>query len=508
MFPGCFLNPTRSSILAALLAWPGLAAAGPAPGLDDLVRTALAQNLDLQSASLEAERAQGGLQAASGLFDPQLGSQLEWNQLDQNLVNSAGQPVTGTDGYRKLGLTLSGYTPWSTQYSVAADSIRRNESRDLVLGDPYDYQQFQNFPVEWDNLVKVGITQPLLKGWGSRVASAPVAKARLQVSAAQDRIRQQADRLVADVEQSYAALELAAWQERSGQASLDRAQRLARRDQERQALELATRLDALASEQAVEKRKASLAQAAQAREDAQTRLLRLVYGSGAGTAMGQVHVVLPEAAGAVPGVPDLGDEAACAERAVQQRRNLRAGQEDLEAMRQDLEVARDNLRPTLSFRAGYTLQANRNESSRLTIGNRPFDQAGQGWTVGLVLGVPLFNRAARGAVTQVQVDVRRQELSLQALEQDVRAGVRLALGAIQAARDSLGFALRAQDLARLHYEGEVERMELGLTDSFRVTQVEEELANAELATAQARYDLAKALSVFRFTMGESAQPYL
>lgn len=78
----------------------------------------------------------------------------------------------------------------------------------------------------------------------------------------------------------------------------------------------------------------------------------------------------------------------------------------------------------------------------------------------------------------------------------------------QHAQERLGFADTARALSRRHYDGELERMELGLSDAFRVTQVEEELATAELAAAQARFDLAKAVSAFHFAMGESALPYL
>ena len=69
-------------------------------------------------------------------------------------------------------------------------------------------------------------------------------------------------------------------------------------------------------------------------------------------------------------------------------------------------------------------------------------------------------------------------------------------------------AERVLGLSQRHFEGESERLELGLSDAFRVTQVEEELAQADLAMAVARFQVELAVSGLRFAMGESARRYL
>jgi len=491
--------------LAVLVCTTRLAAGGPGPGLDELIRSALANNLDLQGARLAPESARGDLGQAEGRFDPQLTLGPEVNRNNEVLINSLSVAGQGVFGYDKYGLSLAGATPWSTQYRLDAQAMRRTESRVLLGGAPADPLQYQAYPTEWDSSVQLGLTQPLLRGFGATLAGAPVARARLVLTAAEARARQQADQLVASVEQGYAALELAAWQERAGAASLERTLKLYQRNQERQALGLIAQVDLLAVDRAVQNRRAGLAAARQARQEAEASLRSLVFGAKAADA--EPVRVAEDPPAAVP-VPDLPGLAECERRAVDQRHNLAASREDLEALRLDLQVARDGLRPSLTFTGAYTIKGARNEADRLTAGGRPNDQGIRGWTVGLSLGVPLFNRAARGAAQKAAVQVRQQELTLQSLEQDIRTSVRTAYAAIGSARERLGFAEQAEDLGRRHYDAEVERLELGLSDVFRVTQVEEELAAAEVATAQARSDLIKAVSIFQFAMGASAQPYL
>ncbi|HEX4047010.1 MAG TPA: TolC family protein, partial [Elusimicrobiota bacterium] len=57
------------------------------------------------------------------------------------------------------------------------------------------------------------------------------------------------------------------------------------------------------------------------------------------------------------------------------------------------------------------------------------------------------------------------------------------------------------------FEGERRRLDLGLSDSFRLLQVEQDLTQARLDLANAHLALSQALTGYRLAIGEIAADY-
>lgn len=487
----------KKSMLLLVLALP-LSGQAPAGSLEELVGAALGHNLGLETIRLATQAANADLGTAEGTFDPQVTVASQWTRNQETAVLTDASRSLGTSGSDSYTAGLAGATPWSTQYSLGLQTQSSLENPVV----------FQSYPSAWNSSVVLGFQQPLLRGRGPAVAGAPVLRARYALSAAEFQALEQADQTVAAVEQAFAAYEWAGAQERLSEGALQRA--LAARDKNRHlnALGLMARIDLVTAENTVATRRSNLLGARQSRQDAGDALLAMVYGATAGPAL-QAGLPLEVPAAAQlrdPGpLPDL---ASCETLALAQRRVVGANRQDLAALQVDQRVARDSLKPALALTGSYAVQGLRTGTARLAAGPRPGDEGLQGWTVGLSLAVPVFNRTARAAATRAAVLVRQQELQLQQVELTVRTDVRKAYRAIGASRERLALDEQAEELSRSRFEGEYQRLDLGLTDFFRVNQVEEELAVAELDTAQARYELEVAVSAFHLAEGNSAGAYL
>lgn len=124
----------------------------------------------------------------------------------------------------------------------------------------------------------------------------------------------------------------------------------------------------------------------------------------------------------------------------------------------------------------------------------------------------------QSSVLGQQVPGNTHELSL-TLTQPLLRGFGLATAPIHAAeqgiagveghyqqrrneRERLALQREATRLARLQYEGERERLRLGVTDLFRVLQFEDAVGNAELAELAASLDSASAVARYTAAIGQ------
>jgi outer membrane protein TolC len=99
-------------------------------------------------------------------------------------------------------------------------------------------------------------------------------------------------------------------------------------------------------------------------------------------------------------------------------------------------------------------------------------------------------------------------LDLVARENSVRQEVRRAIRAINASRERLVAAEQAADLARRQLKAEEKRLELGIGDSFRILETEENTAQAEVVAVRVRFALTRAITSYNLALGRIAKQYL
>lgn len=475
--------------------------------LEGLVEVALRQNLTLRGERIQADIVAAEVQAARSTFDP-------FFELKPNYTNGSGEvftteslevnPVppptaivseprllTGSEDTTALSTTLSGTLPFSTQYSA---SLSTNLSSQF--GVPSDA-----------STLSLAVTQPLLKGRGSGIAGAGVERARFSSEAQFQTFRRQVNLLIADVETAYWNLGSAEAVEQVAISSLQRSREVLSRNQRLRQLELVADVDVVTSQQAVATRETQLTEATLQRRNATETLIFLVFGEGAAdqlVARGlRIRTEPPP-----DEIPDLPTIETLENQALGGRHDVRAAQLDLLGVRVSERVAHNAKLPELNLVGSY---------SALTTGADGLDLFGartsgetqfSGFGAAVTLTYNLRNNAAAAAWAQALLDVKQQRVTISSVENAIRSEVRLAARTIAETSEKLRQAQNALDLSNQQYSSGQQQLQLGLIDSFRLLQMEEDVASASVVAVQTRYELRLAITAYDLAVGSLDEKYL
>lgn len=473
-------------------------------GLATLVREAIARNLSIEQERLSPAIAAANIQAAKGTFDPRIefGPQLGRNS--QSAVTTAGSPAAGSQWASTLTGGAGGLLPYSaasvvgnlptgTQYGASFRSQRL--SQDSLIS--------QRNPVEVNSSLTISVAHPLLRGAGTSISRGEIRAAEIGERAIRAGFGRFTEETIGQVEQAYWSLALARGLEASAQESLRRAVTLLERNEELRRLELATDVDVLSGRQGVAARRESVVAARARREDFADALVFLVYGREAVAHLADVVAVetapLPESA-SISALDEVESEALGA------RRDLAAARLQVDRSRVNLEVARSGLRSGLYLTGSYSATTQQADSLRLFgVDGQGFASAG--WTAGLQYTLPVGNNLAKAVFLQASHTEQQRNVAVVAVENQIRADVRASIRAIQAGEERVALATEALSLAVAQYDAENERLRLGLSDTFRLLQFDETVAQAQIQQLQARFSLAQALVAYDLARGYSAAKY-
>jgi outer membrane protein len=106
------------------------------------------------------------------------------------------------------------------------------------------------------------------------------------------------------------------------------------------------------------------------------------------------------------------------------------------------------------------------------------DTDSDGWQVGLVLRYPIQNREARARATGASLALEQGRTELENLLLTVRTEVRTAARAVQTAAQQIDSARKSRELAERNLDAEQKRYENGLSTSFQVLEIQEDLSQA------------------------------
>jgi len=446
---------------------------GEPVGLEELLAVAVERNLGLETSRVIRDLARAGLTVEEGLFDPAL--TLGWGtEMDRDLAGRGGDYIA------RLSQTL----PWGTGVDLNLQGLREPSAAGdgSSVGTGYS----------------LSVRQPLLEGFGTRNAELRAARA-LEEAAALD-LRRSRNSLAAAVEMAYWALAETEAVQAVLQRSLEIAEALLFRNQQLAERQLLTQVDVITARSGVALRRAGFISAQRARLDAAESLVFLVWGDGASQHLSQVGGPAKTSAGTSDETPSLSTGLAEDElRALDGREDVEAARVRVRSAEEILRAARRGVLPSLDFEGSLFSRSigGGYGSSLEVLGGSP------SWSFGLSLSQPLFNRRDRGLAMEATLvtELRRLELSL--VVNSVRLEVRGARRGVEAGRNRLEAAADAASSARAQLEAERQRLDLGLGDSFRLLQVEENAAQAEMEWVRARSDLARAATRYRLALGEA-----
>ena len=430
--------------------------------LDELIRIALSQNLTLLTAVAEAQSVRSGVRGVRSPFDPIVGVSTASNQ-------------------RNYGAQVSGVLPTGALYrgSLAWANL------------PGQLQQ--------QNTLLASVDQPLLRGMGFSSLWNSIRATDQAAAAADFRLARVRVEVVASVQRSYAQLIESHQQEAVAARSLSRARDLESAYTELRRLDRITEIDLITAQLGATSRRATYLSTRQRRAAAQDQLVVVVYGARASTRFASDAVVLMPQDSVAP--PDVGLALEVAiERAL-------AGREDVEAARRDVAQARlleraagNALLPSLDLSA--TLSRTQLNTTNSLGGTTLRETTGPlKASIGFTLSRSIVNAASRADRERAAALSELVSVGLADAENQVRLEVRAAYRDIEVGREIVQLAAASSTFARRQYAGERERLDLGLTDIFRVLQFDEQVSKVEQSEATARSALAAAYIRLQAALG-------
>jgi outer membrane protein TolC len=481
-----------------LLSFGRVAGQGEPPprimSLQEAAEIALQGALTIRAAQQSVRVAEGSAQLSRGTFDPLLAFSPTITSAEALFSLDSVPDLSGTQSGLGLTASLTGNTPISTRYSILLGTTQRAESPLLT----------QAFGSEFDNTLSFTLTQPVFRGFGAAAGLNQQRAAEASLSATRERYNRQVEETLATVEVLYFALARREQEQAAARESLARAEQILSDNIELRALGRISRLDSLTSESGAASRRSQVTTTIRNRENAADGLIALIYGERAPE---QLETLGPSLRttydeGTVSlGVPELPTVDSLTLIALQRRPDVLAARYDVAQHEWLLGNSRNAVLPQLDLSGTFTALGQNTPNAFDFQGGRTGAFRSEGWSAGLTFSWPILNRTAKGAVEQSRGLTRQSELFLVLTENDVRTQVRAAHRGVRLGAQASGEAADAYRLTLEQYAGEQERKRLGLTDSFRLLQVEEQVTAGALDFVAARFALYASITTYKLAIG-------
>ncbi len=453
--------------------------------LSECVMLALENNEDILITAYEPRKSGADVFAAHGEFDPQLGADANYTRSSQEAPADVATfgGITALETYRTASsVTLGGLLHWGTNYNVSVNLDKEQTT-------------FTQFRKEWSGGVSLSVTQPLLRGRGKGVNLARIRMADHARSMAEEQLMSTVMTTIADVVKAYWDVVAAQETVRVREESVANAERLYEVNRKRLEIGTAASIDVLQAEAGVAQRQGDLVSARSALRDAEDRLKQLLN-LREGALLSRVGIMPVDEPELFE--PEL-DEQESVSLALDNRPEVRTAQLETETSALETRTARDELQPRLDA-TGSVFSGGRDEQWD-GVFDGAMDRSDHSYSIGVSGSVPIGNRAGRGNYQRSRLNQRQAEDRLRQTKHELMLNVRLALRGVETARAMVESARRTSRLQETNVEAEERRLELGVTTSYQVLQVQEDLTNAQVQEVQALVNFEQALTDLRLAEG-------
>ena len=453
--------------------------------LEECIRRALDSNLDIQIMSLSPMKSAADIMAARGEFDPRGTGSIMYTRSQQQASSQTVVfgGITSIEDYRTRGQAgIGGRLPWGTQYDLSL-LVEREENT------------FNFFIEEWSGGLTVSLTQPLLRGRGRRVNLARVRMAQNSEEAAEYQLKLQVMSSLAEVIKAYWDLVGATEERRVRQSSMTNAERLLALNEKRLEIGTGAAIDVVQARAGLAARQSDVITAMGAVSDATNRL-RTLLNVRPGELLQERRIIPVDRP--YPDPVDIDVDTSMA-RALEMRPELQSGQLAIENAQINKAVARNDLLPQLDV-GGTVFQGGRGpDKDDVFTGIR--ERRDDSYSVNIQGSVPIGNRTARGQFQRSRIEESEAERQLEKTRQDIMLTVRTALTSIETNQTLVESSRQSRTLQEVNVAAEEKRLELGLTSSYMVLDIQDDLTAAQSQEVQAVINLEKAFVDLRLAEG-------
>ncbi len=426
--------------------------------LQDCFALALVNNLELEIARTAPLLALADLRIARGAFDPVFSIDATYEEnsrlLDGNglFENRVLAPRAQSETYRAA---MSGLLPTGTRWEIFGQSAREES--------PSSSEAF-------DTSLSLELTQPLLRGAGTDATLSEIRIARREEAAAFETLKARVAQLLVDVTAAYYELAFARMDYAAREDSLQLASQLLADNESRLQVGTMSPLDVTQARSELAARRQELIASELAIIEAENALRRLIYRDVAA----RLDTALYAASTPPPGPITFNAQVIAA--AYSARPELRAAAERLEQGRLRLRTAKNQFLPRVDLRFSASANGEGASLGPSVLGSREITDPS--WAVGVRVEVPWGFSAERGRRDRAAIELRRLELEFEVLRQDVAVEVSNAAGAVRVNEKRYAASLEAVRFARESLAAEYEKLRVGRSTTFLVTQLQRDLAVA------------------------------
>ncbi|MDZ4340616.1 MAG: TolC family protein [candidate division NC10 bacterium] len=440
----------------------------PTPGqvlvlsLQESILLGLKNNLDIAIEGFNPKIRDADVTAAKAVFDPTAFAEIFYSTstlqnrsgLATNVVNE-NKDVDAAVGIRQQ-------LPTGADYEVRYGT-NRNDTNTSFL---------QVLNPAYTNDLTLTLSQPLLKNFGVDVNRTAIKIAQNEREISGDQFRQRIMEVTTQVQRSYWDLVFALENLKVQERSLRLARELADLNRARVRAGVAAKVEVTQAEAEVAARETDVIVAEKGVRDAEDRLKVVLNLPSQGQWGGAIMPGDP--ARFAPVTVDLPGVVADA---LQKRPEYRSAKVELANRELQFRFTRNQLLPELSLEGGVGVNGlGRNfGDANEELSSRDFYEA----SVGLVLTVPLGNRAARSEFIKARLARDQAQLSLRSVELNITAEVREAVRRVEADAKRVDSTQLGRVLAEEQLRIEQKRLEAGVSTTFEVLRLQRDLTAAQ-----------------------------
>ncbi|MBN1674809.1 MAG: TolC family protein [Kiritimatiellae bacterium] len=471
--------PAATAIALALLGTPLRGEEPPADqaavSLQDCILRAVGKNLGLAAAQYGPKKAAQDLDAARADLDPDLQFSAE---ASESKNSAASSELEGSDEPTSEEQNL---TAKISQKLITGAAVSLSSGLDRSDTD----SEFATLNPAYDADITLSVSQPLLRGAGTRVNRASIRKGEIDLSRAGLTLRAKLMDVVRDTELAYWDLAYAQSEKEVRQNSLELSHKLLEQTQAKEGAGLATKVQILQAEAAVATKREAILLAEQRVSDRRDALLALM---GETPAPGTPALVAQE-----PASVDMpkADVTASLETARRHQPEYLSAAEQLEKYRIERDVARNGRLPSLAL-SGAVGVSGTDESEQDAV-DSTLGADGHSWEIGLTLTIPWGLRKEKAEYLKARYELEEAEANFAVRKQDLLVGLRTACRAVTTAAARAEVTEKARRIAEEHYNKEKETFEAGLTRSRDVLDAQTDYDDARMSELGARIEARKAL---------------
>lgn len=448
--------------------------------LDECFKRALSDNLSLQAAGLSIPYEKLSVGKAESVFDPSL-------SFEVNRERSGAPNYTSYIPVDKI----------NEKQSSASLSIGQTVFTGAKWGFGV-YNALSESNVEriknYSSYVGVSLSQPLLRGRGKRMTQSDVYIARLSVKSSIHAVEENAITTLADVERAYWNLVYARKTLEVRGMALAQSESLLAYNEKGRELGVLIDSDVLEAKSAYFSRKQEVLEQEiqiQSAEDALKLLLNITSNE-----TGDIRL-FPTDPLSIPEV-DL-DSGAAMEAALRLRPDYLQSLSGIEQQKMRHAVARNAILPSLALNASYRLNGSGATYDRNLRQIRDADAFG--WQLGLSFAYPLNNRDAKSEYARSEIELKRAQLNLEALKNNILTDIRSATNTVETNRKRIDVAKLAVEANELKLKKEEEKFRNHLSTSYLVLQYQTDLANSRNLYHKALMDYTLSVLALRQSRG-------